>query len=368
MNGSLGETSALALIAGGIYLCVRRVASWEIPAGTLLAAFKLADGFDAGDSVDVTVYFDGAAVITRTTISYDEEGLQTKTRETYRMTVTESGGETDGEPVLVHSFTFQEITDPGYDPDHPDAVYTKITRDDGRCVIVRQKAEPANGIPRVSDHYDASGVLRATVSELRDRRTGVTSITRTTYVYDDGGNLVATHVHTGSMSYEFGDNSVTVTRQWDSGRRVVVTIEELSDGYRVTRDTPRGTIIYIVKFTDSGSVELYNENGVLIATVIVDDDGAWLVTYAGGETENGQRPELSGAAANPSSDRRPTSTNPGVFPPPKRRRRFPKTPVSSLKVLIFLGKWRLKSIPENQLSSYTLVKPFMAKQIKASRK
>ncbi len=42
VNGSLGETSTLALLVGGIYLCVRRVASWEIPAGTLLAAFLCA--------------------------------------------------------------------------------------------------------------------------------------------------------------------------------------------------------------------------------------------------------------------------------------------------------------------------------------
>jgi len=36
-NGSLGETSALACLLGGIYLCWRRTASWEIPAGTILA-------------------------------------------------------------------------------------------------------------------------------------------------------------------------------------------------------------------------------------------------------------------------------------------------------------------------------------------
>lgn len=36
-NGSLGETSALASLLGGIYLLVRRVASWEIPAGLLLS-------------------------------------------------------------------------------------------------------------------------------------------------------------------------------------------------------------------------------------------------------------------------------------------------------------------------------------------
>ncbi len=34
-NGSLGETSTLACLLGGIYLCARRSASWEIPAGML---------------------------------------------------------------------------------------------------------------------------------------------------------------------------------------------------------------------------------------------------------------------------------------------------------------------------------------------
>jgi electron transport complex protein RnfD len=37
-NGSLGETSALACLLGGLFLCVRRVASWEIPAGVLASA------------------------------------------------------------------------------------------------------------------------------------------------------------------------------------------------------------------------------------------------------------------------------------------------------------------------------------------
>jgi electron transport complex protein RnfD len=36
-NGSLGETSALACLAGGIFLCIRRTASWEIPVGVLAA-------------------------------------------------------------------------------------------------------------------------------------------------------------------------------------------------------------------------------------------------------------------------------------------------------------------------------------------
>jgi electron transport complex protein RnfD len=37
-NGSLGETSAIACILGGIYLCLRRTASWEIPVGVILSS------------------------------------------------------------------------------------------------------------------------------------------------------------------------------------------------------------------------------------------------------------------------------------------------------------------------------------------
>jgi len=42
VNGSLGETSAIALLVGGLFLCVRRVASWEIPAGMILSGFVCA--------------------------------------------------------------------------------------------------------------------------------------------------------------------------------------------------------------------------------------------------------------------------------------------------------------------------------------
>ena len=41
-NGSLGETSALACMLGGLYLCYRRAASWEIPAGILTGTLLLA--------------------------------------------------------------------------------------------------------------------------------------------------------------------------------------------------------------------------------------------------------------------------------------------------------------------------------------
>jgi electron transport complex protein RnfD len=38
VNGSLGETSSLALLIGGTYLCLRRSASWEIPVSCIAAA------------------------------------------------------------------------------------------------------------------------------------------------------------------------------------------------------------------------------------------------------------------------------------------------------------------------------------------
>jgi electron transport complex protein RnfD len=41
-NGSLGETSAIACLLGGIFLCIRRTASWEIPAGVILTAGLIA--------------------------------------------------------------------------------------------------------------------------------------------------------------------------------------------------------------------------------------------------------------------------------------------------------------------------------------
>jgi electron transport complex protein RnfD len=46
VNGSLGETSALAVLIGGLYLCLRRSASWEIPAGVILSGLVLAGAAD----------------------------------------------------------------------------------------------------------------------------------------------------------------------------------------------------------------------------------------------------------------------------------------------------------------------------------
>jgi electron transport complex protein RnfD len=53
VNGSLGETSALACLLGGLYLCWRGTASWQIPMGVLLGAGLLAA---MGKGLGLTTY------------------------------------------------------------------------------------------------------------------------------------------------------------------------------------------------------------------------------------------------------------------------------------------------------------------------
>ena len=45
-NGSIGETSALACLLGGLFLCFRRVASWELPAGIFISAAVIGGAAD----------------------------------------------------------------------------------------------------------------------------------------------------------------------------------------------------------------------------------------------------------------------------------------------------------------------------------
>ena len=45
VNGSLGETSSIAILLGGLYLVIRRTAAWQIPAGVILGSVVLAGLF-----------------------------------------------------------------------------------------------------------------------------------------------------------------------------------------------------------------------------------------------------------------------------------------------------------------------------------
>lgn len=65
-NGSLGETSALACLLGGLYLIIRRTASWEIPAGLLFAVVViggLADLVGPADGWTVLHHLFGGSVL-----------------------------------------------------------------------------------------------------------------------------------------------------------------------------------------------------------------------------------------------------------------------------------------------------------------
>jgi YD repeat-containing protein len=179
----------------------------------------------------------------------------------------------------VHSFTYEEIVD----PDDPQKSYVRITRDDGRYVIVLQAGDVRAGIPRITEHYSADGVLRARVEESRDRQSGEVSISRTIYFYDEDGELVETRERSGTITYEFADSGVRVTRTFDNGRSVVVDITERDAGYEITRD---GTT-YLVELR-ADEVLIMDADGEEIATVILGEDGSWEVVYADRESETGE--------------------------------------------------------------------------------
>ena len=55
-NGSLGETSSLAILLGGIFLCVRRTAAWQIPTGVVLGAVIPAAFFELLGFTAITAF------------------------------------------------------------------------------------------------------------------------------------------------------------------------------------------------------------------------------------------------------------------------------------------------------------------------
>jgi len=65
-NGSIGETSALACLVGGLYLCWRRSASWEIPAGVIGATILFAGFANLINLTDLSILhhlFGGALLL-----------------------------------------------------------------------------------------------------------------------------------------------------------------------------------------------------------------------------------------------------------------------------------------------------------------
>ena len=55
INGSLGEVSALACLIGGLFLCIRRTAAWQIPFGAVAAVIVIGGLSDLFAGPDMTV-------------------------------------------------------------------------------------------------------------------------------------------------------------------------------------------------------------------------------------------------------------------------------------------------------------------------
>ncbi|NOY08887.1 MAG: hypothetical protein GXP33_08600 [Spirochaetes bacterium] len=193
---------------------------------------------------------DGAIVKVDTVI--DENGLWTKTK--YRIKVTSSGN------LVVHKFTYEEFT--GADGQ----VYTKIVRDDGSYAVIVQKKNP-----RITEYYNADGILKVKVTETRDKSTGDLSVVKE--IYDADGNLVATK--NVSFQYKFLGDEVVVTKTFDNGKQVTMTIQESDEGFTVNRNG----FVYNIKF-NAGNVAIYDQDSNLIATVTFNADGSWTVIYA----------------------------------------------------------------------------------------
>ena len=63
-NGSLGETSALACIIGGLYLLIRRTAAWQIPLGAILTVVVIAGIAElAGAHITMVEHLLGGALL-----------------------------------------------------------------------------------------------------------------------------------------------------------------------------------------------------------------------------------------------------------------------------------------------------------------
>lgn len=50
INGSLGETSVIALLLGGVFLCLRKTATWDVPLAALASVFVFAALFNWGSN------------------------------------------------------------------------------------------------------------------------------------------------------------------------------------------------------------------------------------------------------------------------------------------------------------------------------
>jgi len=225
----------------------------KVSEGTMDVTWRQDDTeVNLAEIVKETHRIDRNGVVVKVDTVIDENGLQTKTK--YRIKVT-SGGD-----IIVHKFTYEEfIGDDGQ-------VYTKIVRDDGSYAVILQKKNP-----RITEYYTADGILKVRVTETRDKSTGELSVVKE--IYDASGKLIDTK--NISFQYEFLGDEVVVTKTFDNGKQLTMTVKESDEGYTVNRNG----FVYNVKF-EGNDVLIYDADSNLIAKVSFNDDGSLTIIYA----------------------------------------------------------------------------------------
>lgn len=229
----------------------------KIMTGTMEATWNLVGSDVVLTAIEKEITrLDRNGTIVRTSITFDADGLQSKTQVRVRV----AG---DGE-IIVHSFTFEEFEEDG-------EIYVKIIRDDGSYAIVRNRIDP-----RITEYYTSDDVLWAIVTETRNPEIQGHEIER--QIFDEEGNLIDTR--TVTVTYRFQGDEVVVVKTFEDGRELTVRIMEDENGYTVQR----GRFTYQVVFTEDG-VEIYDEDGNLLGIVVFLDDGTAKVIYPDGAEE-----------------------------------------------------------------------------------
>ncbi len=229
--------------------CEEYIGGIKIAYGTIKATW-----LRTGDEVRLTkidkeyIRLDRNGIIVRTIIEIDENGLESKSKLRIRVT--------DGNEVIIHSFTFEEIDEDG-------VIFTKIISSDGRYSIIRNQKDP-----RITEFYTAEGILVKRSTEARDSENRALNIT--VEFFDSEG--IKTYEKNIAVKFRFIGDEVIITKTFDDKREVIISISESDEGYTVTKNGH----VYSIVFTESG-IEIYDNIGDLLAYITVNDDGSWTV-------------------------------------------------------------------------------------------
>jgi hypothetical protein len=174
----------------------------------------------------------------------------------------------NGSDYVLQSSWFFELIDINGE------MLTKLIKDDGSYIIIRQKQ-----MPQIREFYDENNQLY--MVETIGKQGGLRSeVTRE--FYEEGTLVWSKFIN---ISYKMAEDSVQITREVDSmERKFRITISIAAEGYRIERNG----FVYQVILQNENTVLIYSENGVLVAEIrtrpddsatVIDDEGTATVTF-----------------------------------------------------------------------------------------